>query len=254
MRESIILIKWCGALSIVFLALTYIATINSENHFITLNTVWISNDFLYTLFGGLFASTLVVFLCEIRKYYSAKSNAEQYLFYQSVYLYQAFRQMKQIIEDYLDHTEWIITENLFDESVRIIQCEINAIQTTDYATIKGGEKSLMDEHYKFRNDTVKKLNPVLQSNIRLKLAISEMRSELFQRQMDPKNNPCSRRIITSELPQIAKVLNEELVIVTNSVDLVDRYSASIDNHCNKRFGWDKLKEEMVILHIEEVMR
>ena len=119
MRESIKVIKWCSFISIVFLILTYSVTVNSEGHFISVNSVWISNSFLITLFGGVFASMLVVVLCEIQKYLSAKTSTEEYLFYQSLYLYQALMQMKTIIGDYLNHNEWPVPENLFDESISL---------------------------------------------------------------------------------------------------------------------------------------
>ena len=80
MRESIKVIIWCSIVSIVFLILTYAVTVNAEAHFVVLDSVWISNNFLITLFGGIFASMLVVLLCEIQKYLSSKSRTEQYLF------------------------------------------------------------------------------------------------------------------------------------------------------------------------------
>ena len=149
MRESIKVIIWCGFNSIVFLIITYAVTVNAEAHFVVLDSVWISNSFLITLFGGVFASMLVVLLCEIQKYLSLKSRTEQYLFYQSLYLYQALVQTRVFIEDYLSHEEWILTDNLFDESVRKFQCQLNAIQTTDYATFKHDKDSLMVEHGRF---------------------------------------------------------------------------------------------------------
>ncbi len=59
MRESISVIKWCGLICIVFLVLTYAVTVNSEGNFITVDSVWISNSFLITLFGGVFALSLI---------------------------------------------------------------------------------------------------------------------------------------------------------------------------------------------------
>ncbi len=94
MRESIKVIKWCSAISLIFLILTYIVSVNIDSSFIAVNTVWLSNNFLITLFGGVFASMLVVGLCEVQNYLSAKSNAEQYIFFQGMYLYQALEQMR----------------------------------------------------------------------------------------------------------------------------------------------------------------
>ena len=60
MREIINVIKHCSFISFVFLILTYLTTVNIEGQFISVDSVWISNNFLVTLFGGVFASMLVV--------------------------------------------------------------------------------------------------------------------------------------------------------------------------------------------------
>ena len=121
MRESIKVIKCCGCISLLFLILTYLVSVNIEGNFIKFNTVWISNSFWLTLFGGVFASMLVVVLCEIQKYLSTKANAEQFIFFQALYLFQALEQMRVIVVDYLDYQELQVTENLFDESIRIYE-------------------------------------------------------------------------------------------------------------------------------------
>lgn len=252
MRESIKVIKCCSLISVVFLALTYAVTVNSETHFIRFDSVWLSNDFFTTLFGGVFASMLVVVLCEIQKYTSSKANAEHYLFYQSLYLYQALMQMKTIIEDYLSHCEWHLPENLFDESVRMIQCELNALQVTDYATFKHKDNSLMVEHGRFRIETIPKIQPLLQSNIRLRLSIYETEMEFLKKQLDHHTYSGERIQITSNSPRVAKILNDELRNVSSSLKLVDSYIATLDNHCKKRYKWDEVKGKLVFQHLEEI--
>ena len=68
MSTSIKVIKFTSILSTIFLIITYLITVNIESNFISLNTIWISNNFLLTVFCGVFASTLVVMFCEINKY------------------------------------------------------------------------------------------------------------------------------------------------------------------------------------------
>ena len=80
MRTSIKVIKFTSILSFIFLVITYLITINIDGGFVKLNTIWISNNFLLTGFGGMFASTLVVLLCEINKYLIDKKNTENQLF------------------------------------------------------------------------------------------------------------------------------------------------------------------------------
>lgn len=89
MSGNIKTIKFTAALSAIFAILTYIITLNMELAFFVPNWSWMSNNFALTVCGGIFASTLVVMLCEVQKYLSNKSSCEQYLFYQTLYLYLA---------------------------------------------------------------------------------------------------------------------------------------------------------------------
>lgn len=250
MRESIKVIKWCSFFSIVFLILTYAVTVNSEGHFISVNSVWISNSFLITLFGGVFASMLVVVLCEIQKYLSTKASTEEYLFYQSLYLFQALMQMKTIIGDYLNHNEWPVPENLFDESVRMIQSEMNALQITDYATFKHGEKTFMVEHGRFRIVTLPKIQPLLQGGTRLRLAINETDIEYLENQLATHSYSGARKQITSNSPRVAQMLKNELDTISSAIELVDKYISILNNHCNNRYKWNEVKESLVFPHFE----
>lgn len=250
MRESVKVIKWCGAISTAFLVLTYAATVNNELHFISVDSVWTSNSFFISLFGGVFASMLVVALCEVRKYLSSKANTEQYLFCHSLYLYQALTLMRTVIKNYLDHCEWRITENLLDESTRMIQCEMGALQATDYATFKHSDGSLMIDHGRFRKEGLPKLQPLLRSGLRLRLAISETDLENLERQRETHAYFEPRERVTSGSKRVAQTLNEELEMVCSSIALVDGYITSLDNCCHNRFKWDDLKGQLVCPHLD----
>lgn len=59
MRGNVKVIKFTAFMSILFLALTYFTTLNIETHILELNTIWFSNNFALTIFGGTFASILL---------------------------------------------------------------------------------------------------------------------------------------------------------------------------------------------------
>ncbi len=100
MRGSVKVIKFTTVMSILFLVLTYLTAVNIETHMVGFNTVWLSNNFALTVFGGVFASMLVVLICEFQKYITTKASVEEYIFYQGLYLYCALYLMKQNISDY----------------------------------------------------------------------------------------------------------------------------------------------------------
>ena len=253
MRESIKVIKWCGFISLLFLILTYLVSVNIEGNFIKFNMVWMSNNFLLTLFGGVFASMLVVVLCEIQKYLSAKANTEQFIFFQGLYLYQALEQMRVISADYLEHQELQVTENVFDESIRMIQSEMNALQNTDYATFKQEKDTLMYEHGRFRVDTIQKLQPILQSGLKLRIAINEEQRDELQKQFETHQYGCAQTVVTSSRNRVRQVLSTEKEQLAEAVSLVNQYLETVDNYCGRRFKWTEVKRKLRFPYVDEWM-
>ena len=146
MSGNIKTIKFTAVLSAVFAILTYIITLNMEVAFFVPNWPWISNNFALTVCGGIFASTLVVMLCEVQKYLSNKSSCENYLFYQAVYLYLAMFLIQKITKEFIDAPTEAVSENLLEDNVQIAQCQLNAIQGVDYTTFSSKNELLTVQH------------------------------------------------------------------------------------------------------------
>lgn len=91
MKSCIETVRFTFKLSLLFGVITYLVTVNIETNFLSLNTIWISNNFVLTVCGGIVASFLVVLLSEIQKYFSAKISSESYLFtMQLIYIAHCF--------------------------------------------------------------------------------------------------------------------------------------------------------------------
>lgn len=252
MRDSIKIIKWCIFISIIFMLLTYSAAVNSEMHFISLDSLWISNNFFITIFGGIFASMIVILIYEIQKYIISKTNYEQILFYKSVDLYRSIMYLKILIEEFINHKEWLINENLFDNCSKMIDTYINSIQEIDYVTFFHFKNSFMDINKKFKIDIYKHIKQIVLINEKLKLAISKTREDFYQSQLNAKHNLASSIKINSESRRIAQVMNDELVTISSSIILVCNYIAEIDNYCNKRFNWNEIKENLTFKNINDI--
>ena len=158
MLESIKMIKFCSVVSLICLILFYFTTIDAETYFAKLDFLGISNDFFITVFGGVFASIITVGACEYQKYRIMKFNTENYLFYQGFHLYQALIQLKQNIEDYIKHPGWLVAENLLDESIRMIQCEVTAIQRVEYITFFARRNVMINIYERFRKECMPDMN------------------------------------------------------------------------------------------------
>lgn len=236
MRGNVKVIKFTAFVSILFLALTYFTTVNMETHMLGLNTIWFSNNFVLTIFGGAFASMLVVLICEVQKYITAKTSVEEYIFYQALYLYQALFLMKQNICDYQRNTEAGVPDNLLDETSRMIQSEIFALQSTDYAPFKQ-KNLLLTAHQKFCRETAIYFQPILKGCNAVRIAINKVKIDYLQQNV-------LNRIVTSADEPLQTVLSIQLGRVSDALRKVDEYLKDIDKYCNQRYDWEKQREQI----------
>ena len=68
MSTNISVIKFTAKTALALAVLTYATTLNIETNFVYPLAPYISNDLFLTIFGGAFASVLVVLLSEIHQY------------------------------------------------------------------------------------------------------------------------------------------------------------------------------------------
>ncbi len=236
MRGNVKVIKFTAFMSILLLALAYFTTVNIETHILKLNTIWSSNNFALTIFGGAFASMLVVLICEVQKYITAKASVEEYIFYQALYLYQALFLMQQSICDYQKNTEASVPDNLLDETSRMIQSEIFALQSTDYTPFKR-KNLLLTAHQKFCRKTTIDFQPILRGSNAVKIAINKVKIYYLQQNV-------LNRMVTSVDEPLQTVLSIQLGRVSDALAEVDEYLKDIDKYCNQRYGWEKQREQI----------
>ena len=65
MSTNLKVIKYTAIVSACFFVATFAICLNKSYEWF--NIKWLSNDFLLAIFSGVFASTLVVLICEIQK-------------------------------------------------------------------------------------------------------------------------------------------------------------------------------------------
>ena len=236
MRGSVKVIKFTATMSILFLALTYFTTVNIEAHIFELNTIWLSNNLALTVFGGVFASMLVVLICEVQKYITAKASVEEYIFYQALYLYQALFLMQQSICDYQKNTEAHVPDNLLDETSQMIQSEIFALQSADYAPFKQ-KNLLLTIHQKFCRKTAIEFQPISNGSNAVKIAINTVKINYLK-----KHN--SNRMVTSVDEPLQTVLSIQLGRVSDALEKVDEYLKDIDKYCNQRYDWERQRKQI----------
>ena len=228
MNTSVKVIRFTSILSIILLIITYLITVNIESSFIQLNTIWISNNFLLIVFGGVFTSTLVVLLCEINKYLIDKKNTENQLFYQTMYLYQALFLMLHNILDYQSHPEKQIPENIFDITTQMIKSQVSFLQGIDYSCFK--KNNLIEQkHLLFKKEIFFKFPSI-------EIGMNLIRCAILEERIN--NNI----IITSSNTRIAKILSEQISKLIPLLEEIGDFLKTIDDNCNNRYNWNKIRE------------
>ena len=68
MREDIKIIKLTGAICIISFLCTYLICINIETSFFSPDSIFVSNNFLLTISGGVLTGAILSLILEIQKY------------------------------------------------------------------------------------------------------------------------------------------------------------------------------------------
>lgn len=214
------------------LAITYFISLNMENHFITLNAKWISNDFLFAIAGGIFASLVVVLLCELIKYRQQKFATENALLIYLGNLYGQFLIIRSNCKRALNNKD-IVSDNLIQstcDNAAIIADSINGI---DYALISKTNK-VRDLLIQFKTDKYITIKMILINFSFLKMAIWEDGN--FLKPQGKQN------LATSDCPNTNKVLNKVISQSTTILTYLDQIITQIDNVLENKYQWQNKKQ------------
>ena len=234
MSTSVNTIKRLLRVLIGVLIITYLISLNMENHFITLNAKWISNDFLFAIVGGVFASLVVVLVCELIRYRQLKLVTENALLVYLGSLYGQFLIIRSNCKRVLNNAN-IVSDNLIQstcDNATIITDSINGI---DYNLICKTNKvrELLNE---FKANKYLAIKNVLINFAYLKMAIWEDGKVLI---LQGKQN-----LVTSDCPNTNKVLSKVVSQSTTILTYFDQIITQIDNELGNKYQWQNKKQAL----------
>lgn len=216
------------------LILTYLISLNMENHFITLNTMWISNNFLFAIVGGAFASLVIVLVCEIIKYHQLKQMAENSLLINSGNLYGQFLIIRSNCFRTLKSRD-LISDNLIEQTCenasRIADC-INGIDYTPFCN----KNKIKDIVIQYNSTKLVSIKSILISFIFLKIAIHEDKKLLLQQRVNA--------IVTSVCPNTNKALNKVISQSSTILTYLDQTISQIDHELGDKYQWQNIKQAL----------
>ena len=224
-------IAFTGILSFIAAMLTYVVCLNMDIKFFMPNWPWLSNNFVLTLCGGVFASLLVVMLCELQKYIENKANCEQYIFYKLLYLYLVLFKIQKNIEDYLSMPEKAIPENLLDSNIYMAQSQINALQCIDYSPFFPKKNQMLNKYRALCEKVLQGIDSFLICNNYFRQSILETKIKNLELYGQEKEITSSDLLVKQTLTKIKGKT------ASYNADL-SFYLEEIDKACKNRFRWD----------------
>lgn len=228
MTTSLKMIKHLTVLSVAFLLLTYIVFINMEMRLISLQSVWISNNLLFTLFSSVLASTLVVLLGEIRQYQLLKRAAQDRLFCHLANLYGQLLNMRYSMKRLMEDTSQIVSENLLDQPASICRQKIELIRNISYTTFCSKDNVLQTlQSFRKEQDSI---NNFLIECVFLKQAI-------YRDRLNHLKNNSTQECITAQSPCTNHVLVKLSEMIMPLLEKTDKYLEDIDNKLSNRYNW-----------------
>ena len=214
--------------------LTYLISLNMENHFVSIDSKWLSNDFLFAIAVGIFASLVVVLVCEIVRYKQMKIATENVLLMSFGNLYGQFLIIRSNCNRALNSKE-IVSDNLIQSICNNANTIADSIQGTDYTLICKSNKAnqLLTQ---FKSDKYLALKSILTNFAFLRIAIWEDGKVLLSQ---GKQN-----LVTSECVNTNKALNKIVSQSTTILTYLDQIILQMDDALCNRYNWQNIKQSL----------
>lgn len=225
-------IKKLWGILIGVLGLTYFISLNMENHFIELNVTWISNYFLFTIEGGVFASLIVVLICELVRYHQLKLATENALLVYLGNLYGQFLIIRSNCKRSLNNAI-IVPENLIQSNCDNATIIADSVFKIDYKLIckYNRVEELLNQ---FKANKYVDIKNVLISFIFLRIAINEDKKLLIQQR--------ESELVKSTCPNTNKVLNKVVNQSTTILTYLDQVLTQMDDELGHKYQWQSKKQ------------
>lgn len=231
MSSNIKVIRFTAIMSAIFAILTYFVALNISYQWFDIK--WLSNSFLLTIFGGAFASMLVVLICEIQKYWQSKKEIESAIFFHLSFVYGQLYIIQYNLNNQLKNKNQQVYEHLIKGNLINVQQSVNIITSLGYVTFSRKNK-LFRKYEELCKWLTGDLSEFIREGAYLEMAINTDQINNLQAFQNSG-------IITANSPYTGKVLTKLNQRVRAIIDIVSSYIESIDESCKHQFNWELKK-------------
>lgn len=225
-KESVI---YTAITSVVWLVLMYLFDV-----VFCFTYDWISNDFLFVIFSGAFASSFVVLISEIFVYRQLKNELENELYSHAVCLYVAAKVAKDTMTTVIQNPKICVSTDMLDQQKYQILSALNCIFNLDYSTFSKNQE-LSVELTTFKKKYTAHMG-MMRDCVYLHMSINQTQIDELMK------NPFFNDPITTTYPLVSKTIR-----------ILQKHFDTIINDCEKlldkidysgRFNWKVNKEKV----------
>lgn len=220
-------------LFIVALA-TYVVSLNMENHFIVCHAKWISNEFLFAIVCGIFASLFVVIVCEYIKYRQIKTSVENAIFMYYGNLYGQFLIIRGNCQRAINGNE-VVADNLIQSTCDNAVALTDSIWGLDYCVFRKNNKiENLLSHFRLEKHLF--IKNVLTEYMFLRIAINEDSMQLLL--------AGKRNAVTANCPKTNETLHKIISQSETVIAYLGQQLSQIDDEFGNRYNWNRIKKTL----------
>ncbi len=228
MRINLKTIKYTAICSACFFVITFLICLNISYSWFDIK--WLSNNFLLVIFSGMFASMMVVLICEIQKYFLSKSETETILYNCCLEILAGFITSKSTLLFLKENQEQIVTKGLLQDVYNHIKKSINSYFDIDYITYSTKNK-LYVQNQNFAIFLNQQVRPISYDFVYLDMAVNEQKIENLQQGI-PENNVFAK----GNLLKVINILLDKFEICINGVfEFMKKIDYSGRFKCEERY-------------------
>ncbi len=232
MRTNLKTIKVTAWFSLLLVVITYLISIKGV--FGESELKWLPDTFLLAVFGGTFASMLVVLICEIAKYIQNRESTETFLFSHLYFLYGQLYVIKKNIE-FMSAKEDRVHKDALSQLIANSEAEMNAIFFTDYFPYRKNN-AILSEKISYNTNAYPIIQQFLQNCRLLQIAVLTDKITITQHEMG---------INVGTDDNASKVLAKLLDQIKEPLSLLDDLLTTIDQLCHERYNWVQIKDDVI---------
>lgn len=208
-----------------------------ENQVYVINSMWVSNNFLFSIFSSLLTGVVIALFMEVTQYQIHKNAARKDLYQHIVLAYSYIKTFSKKLNEQRNHPDLVMPSNMVDLYMPPARKSINGFIYVDYNTFL---KS--DALYKQARETAAFLNakviPFLFNADDLKIAMTEDQILSINECGMSKNTSYGNSVYTK------RTIDLLLLDVEPLVEDFEQHVDQIANICGLMDNWESIRKQL----------